>query len=204
MTNRLIITFVKNAISGKTKTRLAATIGNDKALQIYYHLLTLTENAVSRTEAAKEVHFSNKVEESNWEGFSKYVQSGADLGERMQNAFEDGFKRGFNQIVLLGSDLPDLSDKVINSAFSALNKTEVVLGPALDGGYYLIGLSKANSCIFENMPWSEEGLFKKTIEVMESKKISYKLLNPLNDIDTLDDLKSSSIYPQIEHLLYPK
>ena len=116
----------------------------------------------------------------------------------MQNSIEKGFKDGFEKIVLIGSDLPDISAKIIQEGFDALENSEVVFGPAEDGGYYLVGMTKNQHLIFENKPWSQSNLLEVTLGEL-SNKASISLLEELNDIDTLEDLKTSSIKQ-----LYPK
>ena len=100
----------------------------------------------------------------------------------------------YEKIILIGSDLPDISTEIIEKGFSELDKNKVVFGPAEDGGYYLVGMNKLQKSIFENKPWSEPELLKQTLNELEKQKTSFSLLQTLNDIDTFEDLKSSSIY----------
>jgi len=117
-----------------------------------------------------------------------------DLGERMKNAFIKGFEDGYERIVLIGSDLPDITAQHINKGLEALNKTEVVFGPAEDGGYYLVGLSKMHQSIFNDKPWSTSQLLEKTLKELRENNISCSTLDTLNDIDTYEDLVASKFY----------
>ncbi len=193
MSKELLIVFVKNPVLGKVKTRLANVIGNKKALAVYNKLLNITFNAISKLKIEKRIYFSSKIDKK-WQKKSNFVQKGANLGEKMQNAFEQGFNDGFEKIILIGSDLPDISVKIIEQGFDALNKTEVVFGVAEDGGYYLVGMTKKHYCIFKNKPWSTTHLLKKTLSELKEKDISVSLLETLNDIDTITDLKKSGIH----------
>lgn len=194
MTNNLLIVFVKNIKLGKVKTRLAKTIGNDGAFEVYKELVNITENVTTKVETDIHVYFSEAVIETNWHDAYKFVQNGADLGERMKNAFQHGFDNGYKRIVLIGSDLPDITSEIIEEGFNKLVNSTVVLGPAKDGGYYLIGLSKMNSFIFHNKPWSQSNLFEETILELTTNLISYQTLETLNDIDTFEDLIASNFY----------
>lgn len=194
MNKTLIIIFVKNSIPGTVKTRLASAIGNQGAFEIYNTLVDLTRQAVKNLEADKHVYFSKTVEETHWDGFEKHVQQGNDLGARMHNAFQNGFQKGYERIALIGSDLPDISTKLIESAFHKLGQNELVFGPAQDGGYYLIGMSKLHVQVFQNKPWSTAALLETTLNELEKDDIAYSLLETLNDIDTLEDLQASAFY----------
>ena len=194
MTKDLVIVFVKNIKLGKVKTRLAKTIGNQGAFEVYSELVKVTELATKNISTDKRIYFSDAIIDSKWQDDSKAVQVGSNLGERMKNAFKKGFEDGYERVVLIGSDLPDISSKHIESGLEALKEVDAVFGPALDGGYYLIGLSQLKSCVFDNKPWSESHLLHVTLEELTQNNIPYKLLEPLNDIDTFEDLIASKFY----------
>lgn len=194
MNKELVIVFVKNTQLGKVKTRLARTIGDEAALTVYSELLKVTEKVVKHLDADIQIHFSKHIENSNWNGFLKTIQQGKDLGERMYNAFQKGFSEGYERIVLIGSDLPDISEKHTQQAFDKLKKQDAVFGPAEDGGYYLIGLSNMHRCIFENKPWSQPQLLAETTTELKQQTISFTTLETLNDIDTFEDLVASKFY----------
>jgi rSAM/selenodomain-associated transferase 1 len=194
MSKTLLIVFVKNAVLGKVKTRLAKTIGNKRAFEVYQQLLMITENCVKEVEVDKHIYFSDKVDNSQWGNELKFVQKGESLGDRMFNAFKEGFVQGYDKVVLIGSDLPDISPEIIQEGFVALADKELVFGPAEDGGYYLIGMRNPFRFIFENKPWSEPSLLNVTLEELGKQKLSFSLLQTLNDIDTFEDFKSSKLY----------
>lgn len=194
MRKRLLIVFVKNAQLGKVKTRLAKTIGAQNALDIYHKLTDITKQVVNEVKINTKIYFSSAVENKEWSAYEKYLQEGKDLGYRMQNAIRQGFKEGYESIALIGSDLPSLSSHIINEAFNQLEQHDVVIGPAEDGGYYLIGMNKLQASIFKNKSWSQEQLYQETIDDFKSQNLKWHALETLNDIDTFEDLKD---YPHL-------
>lgn len=191
---RLLIVFVKNAVLGTAKTRLAKTIGNEKAFEVYKYLMQITENATSEVENCTiHIYFSSEKDANRWSNYTQFIQQGTDLGERMSDAFRRGFDLGFEQIVGVGSDLPDLTAEIIENGLNELNNNDAVFGPAEDGGYYLIGMRSMLECIFENKPWSTEGLLEITLDELKLKGHSVGIIETLNDVDTEDDLKGSSL-----------
>ncbi len=194
MSKELVIVFVKNIKLGKVKTRLAKTIGNQGAFEVYKELVDITKNALENLNTEKRIYFSEMVIETKWPNLYKAVQIGGDLGERMKNAFLKGFQDGFERIVLIGSDLPDINETHIKNGLEALKETDTVFGPAEDGGYYLIGLSKMNELVFNNKPWSQSNLLDETLHELKENNITFSTLETLNDIDTFEDLEASSFY----------
>ena len=189
----LIIIFTRNPELGKVKKRLSKTVGPKTALDIYKLLLKDTEKTVRGINCDKTVYYSNSIQEDDiWDVsvYQKHKQKGADLGERMCNAFKQGFNDGYKKIILIGTDLPDISEQIIQNSLDALNNNNVVFGPAEDGGYYLVGLSKFHQCIFENKAWSTSNLLENTLKELKQKKIGVSLIETLNDIDTFEDLKT--------------
>jgi rSAM/selenodomain-associated transferase 1 len=132
------------------------------------------------------------VEGDIWkeEFYQKRIQSKGDLGEKMQAAFELIFAMGYTNCIIVGSDLFDLKSELIETAFIELQKNNVVLGPAEDGGYYLLGLKELNKSLFKNKDWSTSTVFADTMKDLETQKIH--LLPTLNDIDTFEDLIKSN------------
>ena len=192
MKKNLLIIFVKNSILGKVKTRLAKTIGDVAAFKVYSKLVAITENATSTSTADKHIYFSDVIIPSKWKNDKKFVQQGEDLGIRMQNAFQNGFDLGYENILLIGSDLPDISKEIIESGFDSLQQNDVVFGPAEDGGYYLVGMSEMNTCIFQNKPWSQSELLAITLSQLKEDQKSIGITKTLNDIDTFEDLINSN------------
>jgi rSAM/selenodomain-associated transferase 1 len=194
MTDALVIVFVKNIKLGTVKTRLAKTIGDYGAFEVYSELVKITEKATSNLNLDKHIYFSTKIEDTLWRDDHKTVQNGKDLGERMLNAFKDGFEAGYKRIVLIGSDLPDINETHIKKGIETLENNEVTFGPAEDGGYYLIGLKKLIPEIFLNKPWSQPNLLNETLQELQRLNTTVSTLEPLNDIDTYDDLIASNFY----------
>lgn len=190
MSKNLLLIFTRNPELGKAKTRLAKTIGDEKALEIYTLLLQKTREITQNLSCDKAVYYSVKIRENdNWDKtiYQKHQQQGENLGVRMQNAFLNAFKAGYEKVMIIGSDLYDLTPNHINTAFEKLNHNDVVIGPAEDGGYYLLGLKTNHPSIFKNKEWGTESVRKDTLSNLKNKNIF--LLEELNDIDVYDDLK---------------
>ena len=188
--NALLI-FVKNPLKGKVKSRLAEGIGEEKALEVYELLLQHTCNICREVEADKFVFYADFIPEKDiWNGsvYYKYMQEGSDLGERMKRAFKVIFNFGYKNVVIIGSDCYELRFDEIKMAFNLLQNTKVVIGPAKDGGYYLLGLNQEFPDLFEGIPWSTSNVLEKTVEKLDQLKTSFTMLSVLNDIDTESDL----------------
>ena len=191
MNKNLVIVFVRNPELGKVKTRLAKTIGDKDALKIYTLLLQHTESVLHKAPSDKVVYYSEEIQNKDlWDDavYQKKLQKGADLGERMQNAFEDAFKDSYEKVVIVGSDLFDLKPTHIENAFTALENHDVVLGPSLDGGYYLLGMKKMHPAVFKNKQWGTDSVLESTLKNLNQQNV--KLLEALNDIDTFEDLEA--------------
>ena len=198
----LVIVFAKNIILGKVKTRLAKTIGDNEAFNVYRLLVEITERETMKMENCDvHIYFSDIVLKALWPDTMKFVQRGNDLGERMMNAFDDSFKSGYKNVIGVGSDLPDLSAEIMTEGLRSLETNDTVFGPSEDGGYYLIGMKKLIPQIFIDKEWSTETLLDVTKSELNELGYSCKLLIELNDVDTLDDLKNSSIAGHFEHLV---
>lgn len=193
----LLIIFTRNPELGSCKTRLAAKVGDQAALDIYKFLLEHTVSVTKELKVSKQVHYSVRVRENDlWDSsiYTKKQQHGKDLGARMQHAFEEGFKEGFKRIVLIGSDLFDVSQDDLAAGFEALDSTNFVIGPAEDGGYYLLGMRTLNKDIFQNMPWGSSQVFEKTIEQLPDNDVA--LLPERNDVDVFEDIKNIPAFQQ--------
>ncbi|GAA4293695.1 TIGR04282 family arsenosugar biosynthesis glycosyltransferase [Aestuariibaculum suncheonense] len=187
--NALII-FTRNPELGQCKTRLAKTIGNEPALNIYKHLLKHTARISEPVNADKFVFYSkNIIKNDIWNPdiFKKKLQKGNDLGERMEQAFIELFGLGYHKILIIGSDLLDLNENIINHAFQQLNTNDFVIGPAKDGGYYLLGMNALNSMLFKDKAWGTETVLTDTLKNLQNNNVY--LLQELNDIDTFEDMQ---------------
>lgn len=192
MNDALLLIFVKKPVAGNVKTRLAASIGDEKALTVYQSLLNHTQKIVEQADVHAHVYYADEpAADDNWNAFEKRQQSGHDLGERMASAFRDGFNAGFRRIVIIGSDTFDLLPEHLHKAFDLLRQTNTVIGPALDGGYYLLGMNLYIPELFLHKKWSTESVCRATIEDIQQQQFTYRLLPVLNDIDTVDDLKGT-------------
>ncbi len=192
MTKNLIIVFTRNPELGKVKTRLAKTIGDQSALNIYKFLLNHTEKTIRDSNADKALYYSVKVRHADiWDSkiYQKHQQIGEDLGIKMLNAFKNGFENNYEKIVIVGSDLYDLNSNHIEEAFHKLNNHDVVIGPAEDGGYYLLGMKKLHSKVFLNKNWGTNTVRKDTLQDLKNESVF--LLETLNDIDTYEDIKDN-------------
>ena len=189
MSKNLLLIFTRNPELGKAKTRLAKTVGDETALEIYKFLLQKTCNISSKVNADRAVYYSVKIRKNDiWDAdiFQKHQQVGEDLGIRMLNAFKNGFTSGYEKVMIIGSDLYDLTSENIENAFLQLDNNEVVLGPAEDGGYYLLGMNTLQENVFRNKNWGTETVRKDTLSDLKDKKV--KLLEFKNDIDVYEDI----------------
>lgn len=193
----LLIIFTRNPELGKVKTRLAKEVGDSAALAIYKFLLQHTLDITKELAVEKHVYYSGYIPQTDiWDGpgFTKKLQQGQDLGERMQQAFEAGFKQGFEKIAIIGSDLFDLSARDLERAFDKLNSHEFVLGPAQDGGYYLLGMTQLLPGLFRNKMWGTSSVLASTLEDLKNQK--FTLLDERNDVDYFKDIKDHEAFQQ--------
>ncbi len=195
-----LIIFIKNPVPGKVKTRLAVNIGNKKAYVVYKNLLNKTIKNVSDLDVKKEVWYSEFIDRQDHidpKKFDKKKQKGRNLGERMSTAFTSVFNNGFGKAVIIGSDCPELTAEVIEEAYAKLDESDLVLGPSMDGGYYLLGMKKNHSELFTGIEWSTETVYKSTVQKAELLNLTIATLPVLNDIDTLDDLEKSRFHNEL-------
>lgn len=193
-TKNLLIIFTRNPELGKVKSRLAKDVGEGTALAIYKDLLQHTHDIALDVDADRFLYYSESIQQNDmWSKtqFHKFIQEGEDLGLKMWNAFKDGFKAGYKNIAIIGSDILELKANHINQAFKAIEQNKVVIGPALDGGYYLLGLSKPIEPLFKNKVWGTNTVLKSTCSDLVEMNQNFKLLTELNDIDYVSDIKDS-------------
>lgn len=186
-----LLIFTKNLIHGQVKTRLAATIGNDMALTVYSHLLQHTASVTNYLPVEKIVFYSDNIEQRDaWsnEVYKKQVQSGNDLGDKMLNAFVYAFGQGNNAVAIIGTDCLQITSAIIMNAFAYLHNHDVVIGPANDGGYYLLAIKQMHHQLFQNIRWSSDEVLKQTLAICNQQNLSVYQLPELSDIDTENDL----------------
>lgn len=192
MSKEALLIFTKNPEAGKVKTRLAATLGDEAALSIYRQLLLHTVSATEYLPVDKFVFYSNHIGQKDYwsdKNYYKLLQEGNDLGERMKNAFVAAFQKGYHKVAIIGTDCPDLNAPVIMNAYVYLEDHDIVIGPAIDGGYYLLGMKKLHPRLFEKIDWSTGKVLAQTLKICESSNLSTFLLPELSDIDDENDLK---------------
>ncbi|MGY8770421.1 MAG: TIGR04282 family arsenosugar biosynthesis glycosyltransferase [Pirellulales bacterium] len=185
--------FAKAWTPGKVKTRLAQTIGNQAAASIYQ---TFVETIIARFSGSADqtviayspVDQQPLFEQLPIESWNLQPQAEGDLGQRMHHYFATAFEAGAKQVVLIGTDSPDLPAEYIDKAFTLLNQADVVIGPSDDGGYYLIGMSQLHSEVFDDIPWSTETVFDATVQRLDQHAIPFRELPMWYDIDTQQDL----------------
>lgn len=194
MTQNHLIIFVKNPIAGQVKTRIARTVGDEKAVAVYQELLRHTQTITQPLPDRKTVYYGDFINpDDGWNGYDKQLQrSPADLGERMQAAFAQEFSAGADRVVIIGSDCLALTTGHIRLAFDALDQADIVIGPATDGGYYLLGMKQPQPFLFENMPWSQPELFQLTELAILQNSLTVELLETLTDIDEWADYQRAT------------
>lgn len=193
----LLLIFTRNPELGKAKTRLAKSVGDETALDIYKFLLQKTKEVTYNLDCDKAVYYSVKIRENDiWDStrYQKHQQTGEDLGVRMQNAFKESFETGYKKVMIIGSDLYDLTPKIIEDAFFKLEANDVVIGPAEDGGYYLLGMNILQSKIFKNKDWGTSSVKKDTLNDLQ--KVNVHLLTELNDVDVIEDIENNPAFQQ--------
>lgn len=202
VSKNLLLIFTRNPILGKCKTRLAATIGDEKALAIYKYLLHHTVDLTKEVNAAKQVWYSEEIwKDDIWDNslFEKRLQQGSDLGTRMGNAFQEGFASGFERIIIIGSDMYDLRQADLENAFEILQTKDFVIGPAEDGGYYLLGMNSFHTEIFQNKSWGSETVLQDTLDDLKNE--NKELLETRNDIDLYEDIEHIKVFqPYLKNL----
>jgi rSAM/selenodomain-associated transferase 1 len=191
----MILLFIKYPEPGRVKTRLASAIGKENATEFYRNSILDTLLKLESTGCPLRICFlpENKEEALiSWlgDGYQYSPQKGEDLGERMKVAFMDAFSEGYDRVILPGSDLPDIPSSFFKESLDALNTHDVVIGPAWDGGYYLVGFKRHSFCpdIFEGMEWSTDGVFQETLARLNKQRKKTYILPVWHDVDTYEDL----------------
>lgn len=202
MSKDLLLILTRNPELGKCKTRLAAKVGDQTALDIYKFLLDHTVSFTKDLEVTKWVYYSEKIwKDDIWnpKTYHKKLQKGKDLGERMLNAFKEGFEAGFENIIVIGSDMYHLNQTDLENAFSKLNNHDYVVGPAEDGGYYLLGMKTLNETLFLGKEWGTDSVLTDTLKDLKSEEVA--LLDEKNDIDYYEDIKDIKAFaPYLKHI----
>ncbi len=197
-----LLIFARVPALGLVKTRLAAGVGEAAALATYYELLGITRTAVLDAGVATTVWLAGtagpeptETEAREWAGLPTRSQAAGDLGQRMTAAFAAAFAAGAGRVAIIGTDCPGLRESHLTQAFALLNEHGVVLGPATDGGYYLLGLRQPQPELFLNKQWSTASVLADTVADAGRLGCRVALLPALHDVDTAADLATWRVAP---------
>jgi rSAM/selenodomain-associated transferase 1 len=197
---RLVVVFLKLPTPGRVKTRLAASIGDDEAAMIYTELVRRTFAALPTEGStiwlyAEPAARLNQVESwidslgtYSWRARARIVpQPDGDLGDRLTAVFRQAFAESYRHVIAVGTDCPLVTTGHFHDAFERLETTDAVIGPAMDGGYYLIGLRRETPELFFQIPWSSPSVFEATRSAAASAGLTTSILEPLRDVDSIHD-----------------
>jgi rSAM/selenodomain-associated transferase 1 len=194
--DRCLLFFVKNPKRGMVKSRLAIAVGEEVARDLYKSFVRDMLSTLDKRRFPLSCCFYPEDVLSDITkiigGNHQYLaQRGDDLGARMAHCFRQAFTQGSDRVVLIGSDSPDLPAEIIDEAFTSLGEADSVIGPAFDGGYYLIGFKEDSFTpeVFKSMPWGTDAVFQTTLDILKHRKRTVHHLPPWGDIDTLEDLR---------------
>lgn len=194
---KALIIFTRNPELGKVKTRLAKTVGDTSALNIYKFLLKHTVEITKDLNVDKYVFYSEEIHKDDaWDSdiFRKRLQNGNDLGARMHNAFVEIFSMGYAMAIIIGCDMFEWDKKDLEMAFDSLKNHHFVIGPAIDGGYYLLGMKESRPELFENKTWGTDTVLNDALASLKDE--NYILLKERNDIDIYEDIVDNEIFKQ--------
>lgn len=183
-----LVVFLRLPEKGKVKTRLAATFGNEEALEVYKKLVSSTLDIVIRSEMPTYLFYTDGLPPASERDarFSYHIQVDGDLGSKMADALS--FVLTFHKkALIIGSDCPDLTPEILHTCRRSLDEKDIVLGPAGDGGYYLLGCTERYPALFTNINWSTPFVLNQTIEKIKRENLSFSLMEKLHDIDTAED-----------------
>ncbi|MFK7820180.1 MAG: TIGR04282 family arsenosugar biosynthesis glycosyltransferase [Planctomycetaceae bacterium] len=186
--------FVKQPVPGKVKTRLGADIGNDTSAELYSAFVRDLVDRYAHVGRRRVLAYSPAAAEE-WARetvgaqFEIWSQPDADLGSRIQDFFDHAFSLGVRRVVLVGSDSPNLPASYVEQAFELLDEMDVVVGPASDGGFYLIGQREESRNLFAHIEWSSPRVFEQTLRSARQLSAKVALLPVWYDIDTIDDAR---------------
>ena len=198
----VLMIFAKYPEPGRVKTRLAKTLGDDTAVQLYRLMAADIIRRLKGCRHYKTVIFFDPPHRASgikdWLGTDLcYIkQSGQDLGERLSNAFRVVLRSGAGRAVVIGTDCLGITQDTISKTLQYLAEKDVVIGPAEDGGYYLLGLSQYIPELFISIDWSTDKVFHQTIDEVKRLGLSFAILKPLKDLDD-----SSDLHPALYYLL---
>jgi rSAM/selenodomain-associated transferase 1 len=190
---RVLLVFAKEPVPGRVKTRMAADMGEIAAARVYEEMGRRVVDQLRGGSYRTVVCFDPPdaaLRVAAWlgsEGIEFLPQVPGDLGSRLETAFREAFRWG-KKVVVVGTDAPDVDAEVVEEAFRRLGEADLVLGPAADGGYYLLGLRDVAPDLFRDVPWSSEKVLATTLERAEALGLKVALLPTLLDVDRVQDL----------------
>jgi len=189
-----LILFLKEPKSGKVKTRLGTIIGMDKSMSIYKEFLKLLSDKVIKSSWKTLVYYSASenpvfLRKTFGESSEYRPQTGSGMGDKMLGAFSACFNEGAGKVCIIGGDSPDIPSEFLSESFLLLDSHDIVLGPTLDGGYYLLGMNFCHRELFSNINWSTSSVYQETLEIIKNKGLTHVNLPPWQDVDTFEDFK---------------
>jgi hypothetical protein len=198
--------FTRYPEPGQTKTRLIGALGEEGAAALQKELTEKTvqkiDQLVKTSPVEPVIYFEGGglASMQNWLGPDRLYrpQGHGNLGEKLKKAFDDAFSAGAQRVVTIGCDCPCLSKEHIGRAFDALYLKDLVLGPATDGGYYLIGIQRPLDTLFEDIPWGTDKVFETTVSLAQQLGLSIEILEELHDVDRPADLEYINYHPDPE------
>ncbi len=186
----LVIVFAKNADTSEVKTRLAESIGRDAARKVYQSLLKGTLDILWDLDFDVCISWFGGVPGNAQDYFQHRIQADGDLGEKMHYEIRAALNDGYKRVVVIGTDCPYIQAEHIGLAFESLTKYDVVIGPAVDGGYYLLGCRDDYPRIFQKIEWGTKKVYAQTVQVLHDLNLSYYRLEYLEDIDDEETLRN--------------
>ncbi len=184
-----LIVFAKQPVKGKVKTRIADEVGAVRALEIYRNLLLRLQRVLEESKDFADLYIyadRHPVFDRGTTSHRHRIQLGNNLGEKMNRAMGEILDSGYEKVVLIGSDCPYLQPETLKDAFASLEETDIVLGPSVDGGYYLIGMKQHCPTLFEDIQWSSPEVFQCTLRKGSEAALSIGILRSMEDIDTFE------------------
>lgn len=200
-----IVVFAREPVLGRVKSRLAVAIGQEEALAVYQAMLARIAGLLSSANlAAWDLWVTSNISHKSFLSICNrsniYLQEGGDLGAKMDAAIQQTLADGsIDDVLLIGTDCPALTAKYLDQALAALKSgVDVVLGPAEDGGYVLVGMVRPLPVVFKDIPWGTDKVLSRTLEVLKANQMSYRLLDTLWDVDRPEDLdRLSELKPRL-------
>jgi len=192
MNEHAIIIFQKNPVPGKVKTQLGEVIGTEKAVEVYEYLLNYTHDLVKKYPADVFVYFQDEVDDRFLlnDHYHLSLQGEGDLSVKIKQAFAEVLGKGYQKVVIIGSECLELTNDILDEAFEALNYQDLVIGPAQDGTFYLLGMKGLYNELFDRISWGTESVVQDILLDAKNLKLNVHKLKMLFDVEKYEDLKS--------------